>query len=72
MNVTLTLNRGDDFHISIISRNDIKETKALLSSVYTCNPDYRVQINDRRPPAWTLGKVTISSQQTIVLKERRN
>lgn len=55
MNVTLTLNRGDDFHISIISRNDIKETKALLASVYTCDLDYRVQINDRRQPAWTLG-----------------
>lgn len=41
MNLTLTLNRVDDFNIFTISKNDIKETKALLSSVYTPSLNYR-------------------------------
>lgn len=50
MNVTLTLNQIDDFNIFIKIKNDSKETKVLLSSVYTCNLDYRMQIvcNDIR------------------------
>lgn len=34
MNVTLTLNQVDDSSVFIIIKKDIKETKALLSSVY--------------------------------------